>query len=112
MPSFPTGNRRRASEAASSLLSLQRSVPLECDDTEAPSQPSLRSRSRSRSPIVGSDAVEQTDSHATDTLVQTALTKDAICVMERDNKTRLVEATSTSNTCGVYTRECVTNFGN
>ena len=105
MPGFPTGNKRRASEAASSLLSLQRSVPLECDDTEAPSQPHLRSRSRSWSPIVGSDAVEPTDSHATDASVQTALTKDTICVMERDNRTWLVEATSTSDTCIVYTRE-------
>ena len=28
-----------------------------------------------------------------------------MCVMERDNRTRLVEATSTSDMCGVYTRE-------
>ena len=51
-------------------------------------------------------AIEDTDSCATDASVQTALSKDPICAMERDNRTRLVEATPTSDTCGVYyTRE-------
>ena len=70
--------KKRVSEAASSLLSLQRSVPSESDDTDTPSQPRLRSRSRSRSPIAGREAVEQTDPRATDVSVQTVLTKDTI----------------------------------
>ena len=97
--------KKRVSEAASSLLSLQRSVPSESDDTDTPSQPRLQSRSRSRSPIAGREAVEQTDPRATDVSVQTVLTKDTICAIEHDNRTRLVEATSTNDTCGVYTRE-------
>ena len=82
-------------------------MPSESDDTDTPSQPPprLRSRSRSRSPIAGSDAVEQTDPRTTDASVQTVLMKDTICAMEHDNRTRLVEATTTNDTCGVYTRE-------
>ena len=96
------------SEAATSLKALQRSVPSERDDTEAPTQPRLRSRSCSRSPIAGSGAVgqvEPTDLRATDAAVQTSLSKDDMSAMQHDNRAQLVEATSASDTCGVHTRE-------